>query len=123
MACTLTENIAEAAGLSALSKSEKENAFLYYLAQAIVGSDGADYTDINTLRQEVACWCVGGQTLDSFRARAAINAAVNSGAVEVQPTTAEIRNAIRCWNCGIGFDERRAMEAFLICTLLESLVT
>lgn len=123
MPCTLSAKIAESPGVSVLAKSEKDAAFLYYLAQTLVGSGGANYTDINALRQAVACWCVGGQTLDSFRARVAINAAVQSGAVATQPTTAAIRNNIRCWQCGIGGDERRAMEAFLLCQILEAIVT
>lgn len=122
-ACDLNQLIEDAACLNCLSQSEKQSAFLYYAAKAIVGDGGTDYTDINDLRDAIKCWCVGGQTLDSFKARVAINAAVNSGAVETTPTVAEVREAIKCWNCGVGGGERKAMETFLLCTLLEGLLT
>jgi hypothetical protein len=121
-ACDLNQLIADTAGINVLSQSEKEDAFLFYLATAILGFDGVDYTDLNTLREAVRCWCVGGQRLDSFKTSVAINAAVNSGEIATPPTTAEIRANIKCWNCGIGGGERQAMEAFLLCTLLEAAV-
>lgn len=117
----LTELISDSVCLDCLSASEKEQAYLFYLATALVGSGGTDYTNINTLREAVACWCVGGQRLDSFKARVAITAAVNSGGVETEPTIAEVRAAIKCW-CGIGGGERQAMEVFLLDALLGTVV-
>lgn len=119
MPCTLNTQIAAAAGLSSLSKSEKEAAYLHYLAQAVLGSGNGDFTDINVLREAIQCWCVGGQTLDSFKLNSAITAGATATDVDF-PTVAEIREAIKCWNCGIGGGERQAMEAFLLCKLLTS---
>lgn len=121
--CALSTLNDNAACLNCLSKSEKEDAFLFYIAKALVGEGGADYTDINDLRDAVKCWCVGGATLDSMKARVAINAAVNSTELEAAPTISEVRDAIKCWNCGIGGGERRAMEVFLLCKLFEETIS
>ena len=118
-ACDLDQLVQDSKCLNCLSDSEKANAFLYYLAKAVSGSGGTDYSDINDLRAAVKCWCVDGPVLNSFKTQVAINAAVNSGELSEAPTIGEIRDAVRCWNCGIGGDERKAMEAFLTCTLLE----
>lgn len=117
-ACTLEQLISDSVCLNCLSQSEKESAYLFYLAKSIAGNGGTDYSDINTLRAAVACWCVGGPVLESFKTQTAINAAVNSGALEVAPTIAEIRAAIKCWNCDIGGGEKQAMEAFLLCQVV-----
>lgn len=119
--CDLDQLISDSSCLNCLSESEKKSAYLYYLAQALNAEGGTDYTDLNTLREAVQCWCVGGQVLDSFKARVAINSAVNSGALEAAPTIAEVREAIKCWNCGLGGGELQAMEVLLLCNLLETL--
>ncbi len=122
--CTLNQLIADSACLNCFSETTKQNTFLYYLAKALKGSAGAaDYTNINDLRAAVKCFCVGGQVLDSFKARVAVNAAVNSGEVATTPTIAQIQDAVKCWDCDIGPGERKAMEAFLLCRLLEATVT
>lgn len=121
-ACDLSQLVTDSSCLNCLSESEKKDAFLYYLAKALAGEGGTDYSDINTLREQISCWCVGGQVLDSFKARVAINAAVNSGGVESTPTVAEIREAIKCWKCGVGGYELQAMEVFLLCHLLDRLI-
>ena len=121
-ACDLTQLIDDSSCLNCLSESEKQSAFVYYLAKALAGSGGTDYSDINTLREAVACWCVGGQVLDSFKARVAINAAVASGEVAETPTIAEVKDAIRCWNCDIGGGELKTFEIFLLCNLLNEVV-
>lgn len=121
-ACDLTQLVEDSACLNCLSSSEKEAVFLAYGAKALLALDGEDYTNLNTLRDAVACWCVGGQVLDSFMARVAINAAVNSGAIGSAPTIAAIREAIKCYNCGIGGGELQAMRVFLLCALFNNLV-
>ena len=121
-ACDLTQLIEDSSCLNCLSKSEKQSAFVYYLAKSLAGLDGPDYSDLNDLRSAVACWCVGGQVLDSFKTRVAINAAVNSGALDSTPTIAEVRDAIRCYNCDIGGEELKTFEVFLLCKLLDELV-
>lgn len=121
--CDLDQLIEDSRCLNCLSESEKQDASIYYMAQALAnGLAGADYTNVNDLRQAVACWCVGGQVLDSFKARVAINLAVNSGALATAPTIAEVREAIRCYQCDIGGEEKKAMEILLLCLLLEALV-
>ncbi len=120
-ACDLDQLIDDANCLNCLSESEKTDAFIYYMAQALNGVDGGDYTDLNTLREAVVCWCVGGKTLNSFEAQVAINAAVNSGALDEAPTIAEVREAIRCYHCDVGGDEKQRMKVFLLCNLLETL--
>jgi len=120
--CDLDQLIDDANCLNCLSDAEKLDAFIYYTAQALNASDGGDYTDLNTLREAVVCWCVGGTRLNSFEAQVAINAAVNTGALEVAPTIAEIREAIKCYQCSIGKDEKQRMKVFLLCHLLETLV-
>lgn len=121
-ACDLNQLIADTSGINALSESEKESAFLFYLATALAGLGGTNYTNLNALRSAVRCWCVGGQRLDSFKTRVAINAAVKSTGIATAPTTAAIREAIKCWHCDIGGGELQAMEAFLLCSLLEAAV-
>lgn len=119
--CDLDQLIADSSCLNCLSESEKKSAYLYYLAQALLSEGGTDYTDLNTLREAIQCWCVGGQVLDSFKTRIAINSAVNSRAIDSAPTIAEVRDAIKCWNCDIGGGEMKAMEVLLLCNLLEVL--
>jgi len=118
-ACDLTQLIADSKCLNCFSESEKQSAFSYYLAKALSGMGGTDYSNITTLRQAVACWCVGGQVLDSFKARVAINAAVDSGSVASTPTISQVKDAIRCWDCDIGGEERKTFEIFLLCKLLD----
>ncbi len=101
-ACALDQLVDDSSCLDCLSKTEKQAAFLAYGAKALAELGGPDYTDLNTLREAVSCWCVGGQRLDSFLAQIGVNAAVNSGAVETAPTIAEIRETVRCYICGVG---------------------
>jgi len=120
-ACDLDQLIDDSNCLNCLSDAEKLDALIYYLAQALNGEGGGDYTDLNTLRESVRCWCVGRTRLNSFETQVAINAAVNSTAIEVAPTIAEIRDAIKCYQCSIGNDEKQRMKVFLLCNLLETL--
>lgn len=118
-ACDLDQLISDSSCLNCLSQTEKENAFLYYLAQTLYAQGGTDYTDINDLRAAIQCWCVGGPVLDSFKTRIAINAAVGTRAIATAPTIAELRDAVKCWDCDIGGGERKAMEMFLLCNLFD----
>lgn len=114
MACTIADLVSSSSCLNCLSESEQENAFLYYLAKALLGKQhGIDYSNINTLRAAVKCWCATGQ-MTAFKARLAINEAVATGTVTT-PTATDISTATKCWECGIGGDERKAMETFLLC--------
>lgn len=117
-ACDLNELLEDSKCLQCLSKTEKQQAYVHYLAVALNELDGPDLTDVNALRSAVACWCVGGPVLDSFEARVGINLAVNAGAPA--PTIAQVRAAIRCF-CDIQGDELKAMQVMLLCQILEIL--
>lgn len=119
--CLLPDLVEDSRCLDCLSSSEKKKAFLFYLAQALNALGGEDLTDINDLRQAIACWCVGGARLDSFEAQVGINLAVNSDAIATAPTAAEVREAIRCW-CDLGADELKTAQVVLLCGVLENLV-
>jgi hypothetical protein len=119
--CDLPDLLEDSKCLNCLSATEKKRAFLHYVAVALNDLGGGNYTNINDLREAVKCWCTGGPVLDSFEARIGINLAVNSGALAEAPTIAEVREAIKCW-CDIQGDELKAMQAFLICNLLEQLL-
>lgn len=121
-ACDLNQLIEDSSCLNCLSRPEKEAVFIAYGAKALAELGGPDYTGLTELREAVSCWCVGGATLDSFMARVGVNAAVASGAIDGVPTISEIRDEIRCYNCGIGGDEMKAMKILIICSLLDSLV-
>lgn len=121
--CDLPDLIEDSRCLNCLSESEKQDATIAYLAEALAnGIAGEDLTDLNTLRERVACWCVGGQVLDSFMARVAINLAVNTGALATAPTIAQVREKIKCYKCDVGGDEKKAMQILLLCLLFEALV-
>jgi hypothetical protein len=120
--CDLNQLVADSACLNCLSQSEKEAVFLAYGAKALLAVDGPDYTNLNTLRDAVSCWCVGGQVLDSFVARVAVNAAVNSGAIASVPSIATIRETIKCYPCGVGGGELQAMRVLILCALLNALI-
>lgn len=120
-ACDLTQLIEDSKCLNCLSKTEKQDALLYYMALAVKQQTDEDLTNINDLREAVKCWCVGGQVLDSFKTRVAINLAVNTGAIAAAPAIDTIRNIIRCWDCDVGGEEKKAMEVLLFCKLTEAL--
>lgn len=118
--CLLDDLVQDSNCLNCLSESEKKKAFLFYLAQTLNTIGGENLTDINDLRQAIACWCVGGARLDSFEAQIGINLAVNSGAITEAPTAAEVRDNIKCW-CDLGAGELEAAERLLLCNVLELL--
>jgi len=118
MACTIDDLVADSAGLGGLGQSDKQSIFLNYLAKLVNALGGGNYTDLDTLRAAVKCWCAGGLALDAFKAQVAIDAAVNADAV-TEPTSSDLATVLKCWNCGIGGEEKRAMEIFLLCKLLQ----
>ena len=118
MACTIEELVADSASQGGLGQSDNEALYLAYLAKTVNALGGGNYTDLDTLRAAVKCWCAGGLAIDAFKARVAIDAAVNADAV-TEPTTSDLAAVIKCWNCGIGGLEREAMEVFLLCKLLQ----
>ncbi len=122
MACDLTTLVAESNGLNSLSESENKSAFLYLLAKTLVAYNGADYTDINDLRDAVKCYCGLGLHLNALKTQVALDLAVRARAYNTAPTVTELLTSIKCWECGLGDDERRAMEIFLFCALAAKLV-
>lgn len=121
-ACDLSTLVSESSGYSGLSPSDQNNAFLYLLAKTLLAEGGTDYTDINTLRDAVTCFCGLGSQVDAFKAQVAEDLAVRSTAYETAPGAEAVMEAVKCWNCGLGNDERRAMEVFLLCALFNNLV-
>ncbi len=121
MACDLETLVSESACYDCLSDSENKDAYLFLLAKTLVAEGGADYTDINALRAAVKCYCGLGGRIEAFKAQVAQDLAVRAGAYGSAPSINTIREAVKCWECGVGNDERRAMEVFLLCSLFTAL--
>ncbi len=121
-ACDLNTLISESACYDCLSDSEKRSAFLYLLSKTLAAEGGTNYSNLADLRTAVKCYCGLGSRIESFKARVAQDLAVRSGAFPSAPTIAAIRAAIKCWKCGVGGDELRKMEVFLLCSLFNKLV-
>jgi len=122
MACDLSTLVSGSNGFNGLSTSENKDAFLYLLAKTLVAEGGSNYTDINNLRAAVKCYCGLGLHLEALKSKVAQDLAVRSGAYSSAPSIATVRAGIKCWECGLGDDERRAMEIFLLCSLFARLV-
>lgn len=107
--------------LDCFSKSEKEAAFDYLMAIAYLAVNRSG-DDLTTLRQTVICMaCEPSPVLDSFLVKIAMNLAVAVGALDAEMTAAELKNAIRCWQCGIGTQERKAILVLALCGVLNEL--
>lgn len=121
-ACDLSNLVSESPGYVGLSPSDQKNAFLYLLAKTLLAKGGADYTDINTLRAAAKCYCGLGSQVDAFKAQVAEDLAVRATAYVSAPGVKTVLTAVKCWDCTIGNDERRAMEVVLLCALFKNLV-
>lgn len=122
MACDLATLVSSSAGYNSLSESQNKDAFLFLLAKTLVAEGGSNYTDINDLRAAVKCYCGLGLHLEALKSQVAADLAVRSGAYASLPSVVTVQTAIKCWECGLGDDERRAMEIFLLCSLFAKLV-
>lgn len=118
--CSLDNLTADSKCLNCFSKTEKQAALVYWLAQALKAGGGADYTNINDLEDAVKCLrCEPTFVLDSFDVAIAQTLALDEGASNL--TVTELRAAIKCWVCA---DPKvlRAAETLLRCKL-NSVVT
>lgn len=121
-ACDLDTLVSQDSCFDCESDSEKNHAYLYLLAKTLAAKGGTDYSDIDTLRNAVACYCGLGSRLQSLKSQVALGLAVRAGAYASNPSKTSLNTATVCWNCGIGADEMRAMEVFLLCNLFNNLV-
>lgn len=113
--CSIDNLNADAKCLNCFSKTEKQAALVYWLAQALKGAGGADYTNINDLEDAVKCLkCEPTFMLDSFDVAIAQSLALNEGADDL--TVTQLRAAIKCWVCA---DPKvlRTAETLLRCKL------
>lgn len=113
--CSIDNLNADAKCLNCFSKTEKQAALVYWLAQALKAAGGADYTNINDLETAVACLkCEPTFMLDSFDVAIAQGLAENEGASSL--TVTQLRAAIKCWVCA---DPKvlRTAETLLRCKL------
>ncbi len=117
MACDLATLTSESSCYNCLSPSQNADAYLYLLAKTLAAEGGTDYSDVNTLRAAVKCWCGLGERLDAFKAQVASDLAVRAGVYAATPSVTTIKTATACWECGLGASERRAAEIFLLCSL------
>jgi hypothetical protein len=116
--CTLTTLSTAAKCFDCLSLTEKQALKVAFLAQALLGLGGSDFTNVNTLKKAVACFtCVSDFRIDSMALVIAQRKAMNAGksAVVVQPINV-LRQLIKCVPCG---DPKtyRAQEMFLRCMI------
>lgn len=122
MACDLATLVSASAGYNGLSESQNKDAYLFLLAKTLVASDGEDYTDINDLREAVKCYCGLGLHLDALKTQVIADLAVRNRAYDSLPSVVTVKTSTKCWECGLGDEERRAMEIFLLCALFAKLV-
>lgn len=97
-----------------LSATEKQEAKVYILANLLKQLGGADYTNINALREAVACYCVPDAVLDSYDVVVAQAWLTKAGGPIL--TLAQVKAALACW-CNIQEHEAHAMEMFLRASL------
>jgi hypothetical protein len=101
---------AAAACFDCLSETEKKEAKILLLANALKQVGGPDYTNINTLRQAVACYCVPDAVLDGYDVVVAQNLLTTVDGPTL--TLAQIKYQIACW-CNIQERELHAMEMLI----------
>lgn len=100
-----------------LSKSEKQQAIIFFMAQALLALGGTDYTNVNVLNNAAACFaCESDGALDSFEVVIAQEGATNAGAPTF--TISELRAALKCWSC-MDAKAIRAAYILLLCKLTQ----
>lgn len=117
--CSTDSLINSAKCINCFSKTEKQAALVYWLAQELKASGGTDYTNLGTLESATACFkCEPTFMLDSFDVVIAQDAATAAGATTL--TTTQLRAAIKCMVCT---DPKflRTAETFLRCKLANQL--
>jgi len=100
-----------------LADSEKKKAQIYLLAKILAAVGGEDYSDVNDLRDLVKCFCVSESQLEAYKLLVLAELAVEVDVYRDTPGADELREAVRCWNCGLSLKEMKAAEAVLLCKL------
>ena len=103
--CTLNTLVAAAKCFDCLSQTEKKALKAFFLSQALKALGGADFTNVNTRRKQLA----GFNSLSDFRIESmdlvvAQRLANNAGAgALVNVPIAQLRQQIKCSPCGDTF--------------------
>ena len=119
--CDLTTLQQQFPCLECLTTSEKEAAFAYLLVLVYIYLTGADTTP-ESYRQAAVCFnCEPDSRLLDFRVQAVMNLAVSTGTLSDAMTAAELREAVRCWMCGAGGKQIRAIQTMALCGVLDNL--
>lgn len=114
--CTLTTVNKAAACADCLSATEKMALKIRYMSLALQAAGGPDWTNINVLKQNVACFgCVSDFRLDSMEVVIWANLAQNFGA-RLSQSISENRALIKCVPCGEQKFQRAAFVS-LLCQL------
>lgn len=101
-----------------LTKSEKYAAIDWLLAKAYLQLSGSA-DDLTTMRQSAMCMaCEPEPVLDSFLLVLAMRYAYYVGAIDGAMTAEEVRDAVRCWQCGIGGKELKAIAVLALCGVI-----
>lgn len=119
--CDLTTLQQQFPCLECLSTSEKEAALAYLLALIYLTLTASDDT-VDDYRQAAVCFnCEPDSRLLDFRVQSVMNLAVSTGALSDAMTAAELRDAVRCWMCGAGGKQIRAIQTMALCGVLDNL--
>jgi hypothetical protein len=114
--------VSASACFDCLSPSEKLAAQVYFLALALNGTGGLDLTDVNTLRETLACYCVSDSRFQSFLVDIYQQAAIDSGAIAEAPTVSDLRASITSL-LSLSKSELNKAIAVIIGNLLATVVT
>ena len=110
MALDLNTLVQNATCWGCLSATEKQEVKVLFLANALKALGGADYTNINTLRQAAVCYCVPDARLDSFDVVVAQTLCAKVGGPTLAVSAAKA--AVTCW-CNLEKRELHAMEMLI----------
>jgi len=112
--CTL-DALAASPCYNCLADSEKIKAQVYLWTKILAAVGGTDYSDVNDLRDLIKCFCVSESQLESYKLRVLAELADDLGATDTILGADELRDAVRCWNCGLSLKEMKAAEVVLLC--------
>ena len=119
--CDLTTLQQQLPCLECLPNSEKE-AILAYLLALIYLTLTASADTVDDYRQAAVCFnCEPDSRLLDFRVQSVMNLAVSTGALTEAMTAAELREAVRCWMCGVGGKQIQAIQTMALCGVLDNL--
>jgi hypothetical protein len=116
--CTLDSLNGGAPCYNCLADSEKKKAQIYLLTKILAALGETDYSDVNDLRDLVKCFCVSESQLEAYKLLLLAEEAVSLDVYESLPGADDLREAVRCWNCGLSLKEMKAAEAVLLCKWL-----